>query len=170
VYRFKSAVMFGIAADPGVTLWFEAKADREGAQWCEDTAAIGTSPNAEVGIDLPELNPDRLVGRELVLPGTKTDDEDSCRSLLYYCEHQPLRDNRIVVVSRAGDRFRVRWTAVTQDVNYYDGSKPLTKVEIEGEFLFKDIGKWVRAEPGAPPDRGGTRRNPGSRPPRRGGG
>jgi hypothetical protein len=50
-----------------------------------------------------------------------------------------------VVVSRAGDRFRVRWTAVTQDVNYYDGSKPQTQVEIEGEFLFKNIGKWSRA-------------------------
>lgn len=60
------------------------------------------------------------------------------------CEHEPLRQNRIAVVSRAADRFRLRWTAVTKDINYYDGSKPPTQVEIEGEFLFKDIGKWVR--------------------------
>ena len=97
------------------------------------------------GITLPELDPEQLVGREFVFPGTKTDDEDSCRSLLYYCEHQPLRDNRIEVVSRNGDRFRVRWTAVTQDVNYYDGSKPQTRVEIEGEFLFRNIEKWRRS-------------------------
>ncbi len=142
VYRLQSAMMFGIAADQGVTLWFEAKADRVGALWCEDTAEIGTSPNAEVGITLPELVPDQLVGQELVLPGTKTDDEDSCMSLLYYCEHQPLRENRITIQSREGDRFRVRWTAVTQDVNYYDGSKPQTRVEIEGEFLFRNIGDW----------------------------
>jgi hypothetical protein len=145
VYRIQSAVMFGIAEDAGVTLWFEAKADREGAVWCADTVEIGTAPNASVGIDLLELDPDQLVGVEFVHEGTKSDDEDSCRSLLYYCEHQPLRENRIVVVSRAGDRFRVRWTAVTQDVNYYDGSKPPTRVEIEGEFLFKNIGKWARA-------------------------
>jgi hypothetical protein len=63
---------------------------------------------------------------------------------LYYCEHQPLRENHISVLSRAGDRFCLRWTAVTQDVNYYDGSKPLTRVEIEGEFLFKDISEWLR--------------------------
>ena len=46
-------------------------------------------------------------------------------------------------VSRTEDRFWLRWTAVTQDVNYYDGSKPATRVEIEGEFLFvTDVKKW----------------------------
>ena len=66
-------------------------------------------------------------------------------SLLYYCEHETLRDNRIRVVSRAGDRFWLRWMAVVRDVNYYDGSKPPARVEIEGEFVFKDIAKWVYA-------------------------
>jgi len=66
-------------------------------------------------------------------------------SLFYYCEHEPLRQNQIAVMSRAGDRFWLRWKAVTKDANCYDGSKPPTQVEIEGEFLFKDIGKWVRA-------------------------
>jgi hypothetical protein len=69
-------------------------------------------------------------------------------SLLYSCEHEPLRNNNITVVSRTGDRFWLRWTAVTKDVNYYDGSKPPTQVEIEGKFWFKDMAKWVRAEPG----------------------
>jgi hypothetical protein len=128
-----------------VTLWFEAKADPANAQRCEDTAEMGMSPNAEVGIDLADLDADELVGREFVIPGTKSDDEDSCMSLLYYCEHEALRDNRIKVVSRDGDRFRLRWTGVVRDVNYYDGSKPPTQVEIEGEFVFKDSGKWTRA-------------------------
>ena len=66
-------------------------------------------------------------------------------SLLYYCEHESLRHNRIRVVSRDGDRFRLRWTATVRDVNYYDGSKPPTQVEIEGEFVFKDIGEWAEA-------------------------
>jgi WD40 repeat protein len=147
VYRLESAVLWASRTARGVTLWFEAKADPKNAQRCEDTARMRMSPNAEVGIDLPDLDADELVGREFSIPGTKSDDEDSCMSLLYYCEHEPLRDNRIAVVSRAGDRFRLRWTAVATDVNYYDGSKPPTRVEIEGEFLFKDIGKWVRAEP-----------------------
>lgn len=145
VYRLRSAVMWAYTTERGVTLWFEVEADPDGAQRCGDTAGIGVWPNAEVGVELPELDANALVGREFSIPGTQSDDEDSCMSLLYYCEHEPLRQNVIFVVSRAGDRFRLRWTAVTQDVNYYDGSKPPTHVEIEGEFLFKDIGKWVLA-------------------------
>lgn len=145
VYRFTSAVMSAYSTERGATLWFEVEADPEGAQRCEDTAEIGVWPNAEVGIELPELNADALVGQMFSIPGTKTDDEDSCMSLLLYCEHQPLRQNRITVLSRDGDRFRLHWTAETEDVIHYDGSKPLTRVEIEGEFTFKDIAKWLRA-------------------------
>lgn len=146
VYRLEKAVMFAYASEKGVTLWFEAEAARKGAKRCEDTAEMGMTPNAEVGIELKELDADKLVGRKFSVPGTKTDDEDSCMSLLYYCEHEPLRKNKIEVVSRDGDRFRVKWTAVTKDVNYYDGSKPPTKVEIEGEFRFKEVKKWVKAK------------------------
>jgi hypothetical protein len=145
VYHLESAVLWAYETAQGVTLWFEVKADSENAQRCEDTAEMGMSPNAEVGIDLPDLDANELVGREFIVPGTKADDEDSCKSLLYYCEHEDLRDNRIKVVSRDGNRFLLRWTAVVRDVNHYDGSKPPTKVEIEGEFMFKDIGKWTKA-------------------------
>lgn len=145
VYRFEKAVMWAYVNGPGVTLWFEVSADADAIQRCEDTAEMGMSPNAEVGIDLPNLDADQLVGREFVIPGTISDQEDSCMSLLYYCEHEALRDNRITVVSQVADRFWLRWTAVVRDVNYYDGSKPPTRVEIEGEFVFKDLGKWVRS-------------------------
>jgi len=143
VYRFESAVMWAYETEQGVTLWFEVSADPENAQRCEDTAEMGMSPNAEVGIDLPDLDANELVGREFVVPGIESDDEDSCKSLLYYCEHEALCDNHIKVVSRDGERFRLRWTAAVRDVNYYDGSKPPTRVEIEGEFVFKDMGKWA---------------------------
>ena len=55
------------------------------------TFAPGMSPGAEVGIELPELKAYELVGRKFSIPGTKSDDEDSCMSLLYYSEHEPLR-------------------------------------------------------------------------------
>lgn len=145
VYRLASADLW-VSAPEGsegpVTLWFEVAADSADARRCEDTESLGMAPTAEVGVELPGVEPpgadaDALVGREFVMPGVRSDDEDSCMSLLYYCEHQPLCDNRITVLSRDGDRFRLRWTAVTQDVNYYDGSKPPTRVEIEGDFLFR---------------------------------
>jgi len=144
VYCFKSAIMWAYPTESGVTLWFEVESDANNAKRCDDTADLKMSPTASVGIDLPELDAGVLVGREFSIPGTVTDDEDSAMSLLYYCEHEPLRQNRIAVISRIGDRFWLKWTAVTNDVNYYDGSKPPTQVEIEGEFLFQDIGKWDR--------------------------
>jgi hypothetical protein len=145
VYRFKSAVMWAYLTEAGVALWFEVEADPENAQRCEDTEGLRRSPKAEVGIDLPELDAGALVGKEFSIAGTKSDREDSCMSLLYYCEHEALRQNRITVLSRNGDRLGLRWTATTKDINYYDGTRPPTQVEIEGEFLFKDIGKWCRA-------------------------
>ena len=94
VYRFESAVRSAYETEHGVTLWFEVKADPEDARRCEDTAEMGMAPDAEVGIDLPDLDADELVGREFVIPGTQSDDEDSCMSLLYYCEHEALRRNQ----------------------------------------------------------------------------
>jgi hypothetical protein len=157
VYRFKSAVMWAYTTQCGVTLWFEVEADPENAQRCEDSSEMGMSPYAQVGVNLPELDADTLVGKEFRVFGTKADNEDSCMSLLYYCEHEPLRKNRITVVSRTGDRFSLRWMAETKDVNYYDGSKPPTIVEIEGVFVFKDIGKWIGGELPFAPDSGGKR-------------
>jgi hypothetical protein len=145
LYRFETAEMWAYVNQPGVTLWFKVVATDDAIQRCEDTAKMGRSPSAEVGIDLPKLNAGKLVGREFVISGTKSDDGDSCMSLLYYCEHEPLRENTIKVVSRDGDRFWLCLTAVVRDVNHYDGSKPPTRVEIEGEFVFKDIGKWLRS-------------------------
>ena len=46
----------------------------------------------------------------------------------------------------------VRQTATVRDVNYYDGSKPDTTVEIEGRFAFDDMDEWICAEPAAAPD------------------
>ncbi len=145
VYRFKTAVLWAYSTKTGVTLWFEVEGDSDAIQTCPDTAEMRMEPHAEVGIHLPELDADELVRRQFSIPGTKTDAEDSCMSLFYYCEHEPLRDNDITVVSQIGeDRFWLRWTARTQDVNHYDGSKPETRVEIEGEFRFKDIDRWIR--------------------------
>ena len=49
------------------------------------------------------------------------------------------------VISQNGLSFRIRWTATTIDVNYYDGSKPRARVEIEGDFEFApdDYKKWM---------------------------
>ncbi|MGW2105222.1 hypothetical protein [Streptomyces sp. NPDC001948] len=127
-------------ADAGVTVWFEALADPDAARRCEDTADGNAAPSAEVGVAMTaaEADIDRLVGRTLLMPGV-AEGEDSAMSLLYYFEHEPLRDNRITVLARDGELLRVRWTGECDDVNFYDGSKAPTRLEIEGDFLFRDV-------------------------------
>ncbi|MGW9117148.1 hypothetical protein ACWGRV_10955 [Streptomyces sp. NPDC055663] len=136
-------------ADAGVTVWFEALADPDAARRCEDTADGNAAPSAEVGVAMTaaEADIDRLVGRTLLMPGV-AEGEDSAMSLLYYFEHEPLRDNRITVLARDGELLRVRWTGECDDVNFYDGSKAPTRLEIEGDFLFRD----VDGRPPAAPD------------------
>lgn len=143
VYPLRSATLRAIPRqDGGVTLWFEAIAGREAYRRCPDTDAQPRAPKIEVGIDLPALNVNALVGRTFLMQGTMSDEEDSCQSLMVYYEHEPVRDNRMTVLSRNGDRFMVRWTAVTRDVNFYDGSEPETEIEIEGEFEFRRMEEW----------------------------
>ncbi|MFF2011698.1 hypothetical protein ACFVWY_21820 [Streptomyces sp. NPDC058195] len=149
VYRLGEAVVRVLRSDEGgaggegagrgVTVWFEALADPEGARRCADTAEAGMVPSAEVGVGMAEAEADidRLVGRTFLMPGVP-EGEDSALSLLYYFEHEPLRANRITVVSRDGDRLRLRWTGECDDVNFYDGSKPPTRIEVEGDFLYRD--------------------------------
>lgn len=141
VYRLKSAVMFAGEFVDKVMLWLEVEADAKGAKRCKDTKSLGVCPQAETGIKLKALDASRLVRRQFLISG---DDDHECQSSIYYCEHEPLRNNRITILSRKGDRFRVRWTGETIDVNYYDGSKPPTQVEIEGDFRFKDYEHWVK--------------------------
>lgn len=53
---------------------------------------------------------------------------------LCYWEHQPTLDNRLEILAAQGDRFLIRLTGVTEDVNYYDGSKPKSTLQITAWF------------------------------------
>ena len=129
------AKCFTVGSGDDLMLWFEIETVRDGAQPCDDTAGFLAAPNAELGIPISAFDINDFVGHEFHRVGTANDDEDSCEAIFYYYEHQPLRDNRVTVLSRSGDRtFRIRWTARTQDVNHYDGSKPDAQIEIECNF------------------------------------
>lgn len=56
---------------------------------------------------------------------------------LYYGEHQPTMDNKMEILMIDGDRLKVRLTGVTEDVNYYDGSKPKSTLQITAWFNKK---------------------------------
>lgn len=134
-FAIVSAKCFAVENGEEITLWFEVEATSDGAKQCRDTADFTASPSAELGIPVSCFNINDFVGREFRHAGTSNDNVDSCASIFYYYEHQPLRDNHVTVLSRISERnFRVRWIARTQDVNHYDGSKPDTRIEIECIF------------------------------------
>ena len=60
---------------------------------------------------------------------------------LYYWEHQPTLDNKMEILAAEEDRFLIRVTGITEDVNYYDGSKPKSTLQITAWFEKKKRGK-----------------------------
>jgi hypothetical protein len=113
-------------------------------QQLDDTAGLGGQPNAAVRIDLRKFDPDKLAGRTFKASGYVKGTRDP-KGRFYYLGHDGLADNVVDVIGREGNVFDVRWTGVTTDVNYYDGSKPPTRVEIVGKFTFPDMEKWATA-------------------------
>lgn len=108
-----------------------------------DTANLNAHPRAEVGIGLKTLDATKLVGRTFKIASGYEPGEAAYFATIYYVEHEELRENEIQVLGQDGNVFRARWLGLTTDVNYYDGTKPDTRVEIDAYFTFKDMEKWL---------------------------
>jgi len=146
-YEVQRAAILAVRDEDGFRLWFEAETDRVCLKGLPDTASLRGSPKAEVAVGLNEIEPTRLPGKTFSVPAAYDEEIDDHVASIYYVEHEDLDDNEIVVLARDGDVFQVRWTGTTTDVNYYDGSKPRTRVEIVAAFKFKDMAKWCAAAP-----------------------
>ncbi|MFG6106236.1 hypothetical protein U2F10_28580 [Leptothoe sp. EHU-05/26/07-4] len=132
-----TAKMFTVGKVNDLTLWFEIETTEQGAQPNSDTSNFPANPNAELGIKIAEFKLNNLAGMQLHYAGTDNDREDSCNALFYYYDHQPLRDNHIIISAQNSlNIFRVHWSARTQDVNYYDDNKPEARIDIEANFYY----------------------------------
>ena len=143
-YSLISATMLAVHEEDGICLWFEAKTDGVRLQSLADTAELHARPNAEVGVALQELDPNKLVGKRFTVPSGYDEKIEDHFATIYYVEHAGLNENEIEVTAQEGNVFHVHWKGTTTDVNFYDGSKPKTRVEIDGYFTFKDMQKWLR--------------------------
>ncbi len=131
--------------DGGIDVNFEIETDPEPIQTREDTKELRAKPGAEITLAVPSFDPDALVGRSFRIPKAHTDDENDFTGRLYYCEHEGVGSNHVEILKQEADQFHVRWTGETCDVNFYDGSKPPTKIEIDAVFTFRDYSKWKSA-------------------------
>jgi hypothetical protein len=107
-----------------------------------DTKDSGILPNAEITIHLESLNPDQLVGQSFFIENGMDEEENEWNARFYYFEHENIDKNTITFISKSTNLFKIVWTGFTQDVNYYDGSKPDTEISIEANFNFSELFEW----------------------------
>ncbi len=97
----------------------------------EDTAQLEAEPIwsicfQSVHIPVSALQP----GFCLEQPNPRGDTDGN----LYYTEHQPTTDNRMEIIEADGARLKIRLNGITQDVNFYDGSKPQNILQLTAWF------------------------------------
>lgn len=140
VFRLGAATILAYRTEEGVRVNLDAETAGPATASAADTAQNPANPRAEIAFVVESLDVTGLAGRRFVVPRGQTDEDDLAS--LYYYEHDELNENVVEFLAREEERFRVRWTGTATDVNYYDGSKPDAKLEIEGWFVFRDFMKW----------------------------
>lgn len=98
----------------------------------EDTTSLNGSPHWELNLLETDLSEDSIkVGFIGKIPESYDDSRDGQLTNFYYCSHEGTDKNTIEVIEVDGDRVRFRVTGETIDVNYYDNSKPPTKLSVD---------------------------------------
>jgi len=104
----------------------------------EDTNTNGGLSGSFWLYDLEISNVEELEGQSFYIEdGYKNEHYDTC-SLFYYWEHEPVSKNTIEFVECNNDFVQVKITAYTCDVNWHDGSKPETKIELLANFDYPE--------------------------------
>jgi len=116
------------------SLWLSVECEGDPIKVLPDTEELNACPSAQLAAEIDSLK--KLDNLTITIPESYDEELEDYVTVMYYCEHQDL-DNNVVEIKRINDSlFNVNWTCTTTDVNYYDGSKPDTKIEITGEFVL----------------------------------
>jgi hypothetical protein len=137
IYSVESATIEHLRnAEGSFDVTFRAEAGPTPIQTLPDTESLRVQPFAEWTLVLPrvpvlELRPSRTF---VIQKGS--DEWDDFRTHFYYYEHESMDENEISILERDALRVRARLTGYVTDVNFYDGSKPRTKVDVEADFTI----------------------------------
>jgi hypothetical protein len=126
LYRDKTSGM--------MNLWISLVAGRAIKQQ-EDTVDLSAQPNWELNLVEPELLENAIEpGFTATIPEAYDESRNGWITCFYYCSHEGTDRNTIELMELNGDRVRLRLAGETIDVNYYDGSKPATKLSVDAWF------------------------------------
>lgn len=97
----------------------------------EDTRSLRAEPFWEINFYKIKISMNILqIGFDLEQPN----EANEVDATFYYLEHQPTRNNRMEILARDGNRLKIRVSGSTEDVNYYDGSKPENRLQLTAWF------------------------------------
>jgi hypothetical protein len=123
--------------DGSFSVTFRADTSTPPVQTLPDTESLHAKPFAEWTFTLPKIPALALqASRSFTMPEGYDKRTHEYYTNFYYCEHEPMDENEMVILERDDLRIRIRLTGMTTDVNYYDGSKPRTKVLVEADFTL----------------------------------
>ncbi len=111
-----------------MNLWIFLSA-RQAIVQQEDTEDLNAEPHWEINLVEPNLAESSIKpGFTATISESYNESRSGWITNFYYCEHEGTDKNMIEVVAVDGDRVQFRLSGETVDVNYYDGSKPITKL------------------------------------------
>jgi hypothetical protein len=113
-------------------LVLEAASSGSAIKTLPDTEPFGGRPIAEIYMPINKLQINNLVGTKLSLLKTYNENFGEIATNFYYFGHEPIEENEIEFLSQQDDRYLIRWTGRTADINYF--GNPDTILEIEGWF------------------------------------
>jgi hypothetical protein len=131
IFEINKAVIQIVKNNGKSWLVIEISSDGTIVKGLPDTVNLGAMPSAQIAIPVEESEIENLVGKKFLLPNAYDEEIADYLSTIYYVEHEPLEGNEIEFISKKKNKFLLKWLGQTKDVNYYDGSKPNTRVEIE---------------------------------------
>jgi hypothetical protein len=136
VYRIESAKwnLYKDADLGRMNLWLSVVGGGAIKQF-EDTASVGGQPRWELNLVETELaDPALKPGFRASIPKGHDDERAGWITNFYFSSHDGSDNNTIEVLQRDGDRLLIRVTGAIVDVNYYDDSKPRSKLLVETWF------------------------------------
>ena len=136
IFHVSDATLSYFVADTHVVLQFEVNTENEPVQTLPDTEELNGWPNGTWQLTVPSFDPDDLVGKTFSIPLGYDEEGEEYLTNFYYVEHETIDNNEIAVTGRDKDKLQVTVTGTVLDVNYYDGSKPTTKVIVQASFTL----------------------------------
>jgi len=133
-YKIKTAT-WNLYKDNGLmNLCFLVESEEAIAQ-SEDTASFFQLLNWELNLVGKTIEENHLKGGFAAkIPEAYNEELDGWLTNFYFAEHEGSENNCIEILDRRYDELLIRITGEINDVNYYDGSKPRSKVVVQAWF------------------------------------